>query len=81
MTFLIKKGVFMSKLFEDKKKVSEIRKNVNTKSPSSSNFVQENLQSLRPGIYDRLVKLYEKDFIVFGYKLPSFEEIKNGYIF
>ena len=70
----------MKKTFQNLK-IGEVRKNVNLKSPITSKFIQENLQSLTPEIYQRLCNLYEKDFTVFGYKLPSFEEIKNGDIF
>ena len=61
--------------------VSEIRKNVNSKSPSSYNFIQENLQLLKPEVYERLIRLYEKDFVAFGYKLPSFQDVQSGNIF
>ena len=67
----------LKKVLQDYK-FSEIWENVNSKIPSSSNSIQENLQSLRPEVYERLRNLYEKDFKVFGYKLPSFEEIKNS---
>ena len=63
------------------RKLNYIHENVNSKSPSSLKNIQENLQSLRPEIYERLQNLYKKDFKVFGYKLPTYEEIKNGHIF
>jgi len=63
------------------RKLNYIHENVNSKSPSSLKNIQENLQSLRPEIYDRLQNLYKKDFKVFGYKLPTYEEIKSGHIF
>ena len=70
----------LNKTFQNLK-IGEVRKNVNVQNPTTSPFIQKNLQSLKPEIYERLCKLYEKDFTVFGYKLPSFEEIKNGYEF
>ena len=40
--------------------------------------LRESLKSLKPQIYKRLCQLYEKDFIVFGYKYPDFEEISSA---
>jgi len=68
------------KILQDRK-LNKIRENANSKNPRSSNYIQKNLQSLTPEIYERLQNLYEKDFKVFGYKLPSFEEINSGDIF
>ena len=70
----------MKQTFENLK-IDKIRMNKNAKNPITSKFVQENLQALKPQIYKRLCNLYEKDFIVFGYTLPSFDQIKNGTIF
>ena len=70
----------MKQTFENLK-IDQVRMNVNSKNPITTKLIQENLQSLKPEIYKRLCKLYEKDFIVFGYTLPSFDQIKNGDIF
>ena len=67
----------MKKIFQ-RLKIDKVRKNVNTKNPVTSLSIQKSLKTLTPEIYKRLCKLYEKDFTVFGYKLPSFEEIQSG---
>ena len=67
----------MKKTFENLK-IDTVRKNVNSKNPMKDQFIQENLSSLKPEIFKRLCKLYEKDFAVFGYELPTFEQVKSG---
>ena len=40
--------------------------------------LQENLKSLKLLIYKRLCQLYEKEFVVFRYKDPNFEEKRSA---
>ena len=66
----------LKKTFENLK-IDPVRKNVNSKSPNTSESLQENLILLKPEIYKRLCELYEKDFVVFDYKMPTFDELKS----
>ena len=69
-------------------KIKNVRLNANvdnvknfksSKTPVTNNSLtlQKSLLSLKPHIYKRLCQLYEKDFIVFGYTYPDFDEISS----
>ena len=52
-------------------KVNSVRLNVNRKQPVTQEFIQDNLLSLGPKLYQRLCQFYKKDFQVFGYSYPE----------
>ena len=50
-------------------KLSDVRLNVNRKSPPQN--LNLSLHSLGPRLFQKLCSFYEKDFVVFGYPMPS----------
>ena len=63
-----------------KLKLEKVKLNVNVRSPLTMTYARDSLKSLGPELYERLCKLYEKDFKVFGYEFPSYTQILNDKI-
>ena len=48
-----------------------VKQNVNKKGPVTDQDIIKEFGTIRPEVYQRLCKLYAKDFLVFGYAYPN----------
>ena len=54
-------------------RLDTIKQNVNKKGPVTDKDILRQFGTLRPNLYQRLRKFYEKDFKVFGYTYPNIQ--------
>lgn len=57
-------------------RVAQRQDNVGPGGPTSPEMTTAHLKSLPKEIFDKLVKIYEIDFVLFGYRVPKFDDLK-----